>query len=91
MFDEWAAKGQYGQPLAVVCTQPRKVAAINIANRVAAELGVEVGNEVGFQVRHDAAVSDKTRLKFMTDGLVLQQAQGDLTFKKYVISIESFA
>ena len=55
-------------------TQPRCVAATSIARRVAEERGVELGGEVGYSVRFDDCSSSKTRLKFMTDGMLLREA-----------------
>ncbi len=52
----------------VGCTQPRRVAAMSVAARVADEMGVKVGNEVGYSIRFEDCTSDKTILKYMTDG-----------------------
>jgi len=57
----------------VGCTQPRRVAAMSVAARVAEELGVKVGNEVGYSIRFEDATSDKTVLKYMTDGMLLRE------------------
>ncbi|KAI1389633.1 P-loop containing nucleoside triphosphate hydrolase protein [Hypoxylon trugodes] len=51
----------------VGCTQPRRVAAMSVAARVAEEMGVKVGNEVGYSIRFEDSTSDKTILKYMTD------------------------
>ncbi|KAI9808774.1 MAG: hypothetical protein M1825_003927 [Sarcosagium campestre] len=59
--------------LKVGCTQPRRVAAMSVAARVADELGVKVGNEVGYAIRFEDATSDKTILKYMTDGMLLRE------------------
>ncbi|MGN6520915.1 MAG: ATP-dependent RNA helicase HrpA [Dokdonella sp.] len=59
------------------CTQPRRIAARSVARRVAAELGSEVGRLVGFQVRFADQVSDESLVKFMTDGILLAETQGD--------------
>ncbi|HEY6942231.1 ATP-dependent RNA helicase HrpA [Dokdonella sp.] len=59
------------------CTQPRRIAARSVARRVAAELGTDVGRLVGFQVRFADQVSDETLIKFMTDGILLAETQGD--------------
>lgn len=55
------------------CTQPRRVAAMSVAARVAEEMGVKVGNEVGYAIRFEDATSDKTILKYMTDGMLLRE------------------
>lgn len=59
--------------LKVGCTQPRRVAAMSVAARVAEEMGVKVGNEVGYSIRFEDATSDKTLLKYMTDGMLLRE------------------
>lgn len=59
--------------LKVGCTQPRRVAAMSVATRVAEEVGVKVGNEVGYSVRFEDCTSDKTMLKYMTDGMLLRE------------------
>lgn len=57
----------------VGCTQPRRVAAMSVAARVAEEIGVKVGNEVGYAIRFEDATTDKTVLKYMTDGMLLRE------------------
>ena len=56
------------------CTQPRRVAAITTAKRIATELNVRVGTQVGFQVRYEKRVEAQTRIKVMTDGVLLRRA-----------------
>ncbi|TQB71659.1 Cyclin-dependent kinase catalytic subunit [Monascus purpureus] len=55
------------------CTQPRRVAAMSVAARVAEEMGVKLGNEVGYAIRFEDNTSDKTILKYMTDGMLLRE------------------
>lgn len=55
------------------CTQPRRVAAMSVAARVAEEKGVKLGNEVGYSIRFEDCTSDKTRVKYMTDGMLLRE------------------
>ncbi|RAO71208.1 uncharacterized protein BHQ10_007220 [Talaromyces amestolkiae] len=55
------------------CTQPRRVAAMSVAARVAEEMGVKLGNEVGYAIRFEDKTSDKTILKYMTDGMLLRE------------------
>ncbi|CEL01525.1 Putative mRNA splicing factor RNA helicase [Aspergillus calidoustus] len=57
----------------VGCTQPRRVAAMSVASRVAEEMGVKIGNEVGYSIRFEDNTSDKTVLKYMTDGMLLRE------------------
>lgn len=61
----------------VAVTQPRRVAAVTVARRVAEECGVRLGSEVGFSVRFDECCSAETRLKYMTDGMLLREAMSD--------------
>ncbi|EGD94713.1 mRNA splicing factor RNA helicase [Trichophyton tonsurans CBS 112818] len=57
----------------VGCTQPRRVAAMSVAARVAEEVGVKLGDEVGYSIRFEDTTSDKTVLKYMTDGRLLRE------------------
>lgn len=57
----------------VGCTQPRRVAAMSVAARVAEEVGVKLGQEVGYAIRFEDATSEKTALKYMTDGMLLRE------------------
>jgi ATP-dependent helicase HrpA len=65
------------------CTQPRRIAARTVARRVASELGTTVGELVGFQVRFDERVGDASLVKFMTDGILLAETQGDAWLSAY--------
>jgi ATP-dependent helicase HrpA len=58
-------------------TQPRRIAATSVAARVATELGCELGREVGYQIRFEDRTSHETWVKFMTDGILLAEIQGD--------------
>ncbi|WP_251041733.1 ATP-dependent RNA helicase HrpA [Arthrobacter sp. ISL-30] len=68
-------------------TQPRRLAARTVAERIAFELGVELGQEVGFQVRFTGEVSKDTRIKLMTDGILLAEIQRDKLLRKYSVII----
>lgn len=59
--------------LKIGCTQPRRVAAMSVAARVAEEVGCRLGNEVGYSIRFEDCTSDKTRIKYMTDGMLLRE------------------
>lgn len=65
------------------CTQPRRVAALSISRRIAAELEVTWGHEVGCKIRFADETSSQTRIKMMTDGLLLAEAQGDPLLREY--------
>ena len=64
-------------------TQPRRIAARTIAERIAEELGVELGGLVGYQVRFTDHVGADTRIKLMTDGILLGEIHRDRMLKKY--------
>jgi len=64
-------------------TQPRRIAARTIAERVAEELGSELGQLVGYQVRFTDRVGANTRIKLMTDGILLNEIHRDRLLKKY--------
>lgn len=67
----------------VACTQPRRVAAMSVAQRVANEMDVNLGDEVGYSIRFEDATSQKTVLKYMTDGMLLREAMNDHDLKRY--------
>jgi ATP-dependent RNA helicase DHX8/PRP22 len=66
-------------------TQPRRVAATSVAKRVAEERGSRVGGEVGYTVRFDDSTSADTRVKFMTDGVLVREALSDPELRKYAV------
>ena len=67
----------------MVITQPRRVAAISVAGRVAEEVGTTVGDVVGYSVRFDEKVSKNTKIAYMTDGMLLRNAIVDPQLKRY--------
>ncbi|KAJ1549100.1 hypothetical protein HK405_009784 [Cladochytrium tenue] len=67
----------------IACTQPRRVAAMSVAKRVADELDVNLGDEVGYSIRFEDCTSSKTVLKYMTDGMLLREAMNDPLLKRY--------
>jgi len=75
-----AGRGEAGM---IGCTQPRRLAARSVARRVAEELATPLGDLVGFQVRFNDQVSDRTLVKFMTDGILLAETQGDPWLSAY--------
>lgn len=74
---------QTGRKGRIGCTQPRRLAATSVARRVAEECRVEVGREVGWQVRFTEVCSEETKVKFMTDGILLAETQGDRELRQY--------
>jgi len=67
----------------IACTQPRRIAATSVAARVAQELDTELGDVVGYKVRFTDKVKDSTYVKFMTDGMLLAEIQGDPLLRGY--------
>ncbi|KAI7859585.1 P-loop containing nucleoside triphosphate hydrolase protein [Circinella umbellata] len=67
----------------IACTQPRRVAAMSVAQRVADEMDVELGQEVGYNIRFEDNTSPKTFLKYMTDGMLLREAMSDPKLSRY--------
>jgi ATP-dependent helicase HrpA len=67
----------------IAVTQPRRIAATSVAARIASELGCEVGREVGYQIRFADRTSPETRVKLMTDGILLAEIQGDPLLEAY--------
>lgn len=67
----------------VACTQPRRVAAMSVAQRVAQEMDVNFGDEVGYSIRFEDKTSPKTILKYMTDGMLLREAMHDNDLTRY--------
>jgi ATP-dependent helicase HrpA len=67
----------------IACTQPRRVAALSISRRVAEELGVPWGREVGCKVRFSDHTSPATVIKYLTDGMLLAELQGDPLLREY--------
>jgi ATP-dependent RNA helicase DHX33 len=67
----------------IAVTQPRRVAAVSIATRVSAEMGSDLGQTVGYSVRFDERVSNATKIKYMTDGMLLREAISDPLLQQY--------
>ena len=67
----------------VACTQPRRVAAMSVAQRVADEMDVQLGQEVGYSIRFEDNTSPNTILKYMTDGMLLREAMNDHNLSRY--------
>ncbi|XP_075958406.1 ATP-dependent RNA helicase DHX33 [Anarhichas minor] len=71
----------------VAITQPRRVAAISLAARVAEEKKTPLGKLVGYTVRFEDVTSSETKLKFMTDGMLLREAIGDPLLLRYTVVV----
>ncbi|KAK9108437.1 hypothetical protein Syun_024448 [Stephania yunnanensis] len=71
----------------VAVTQPRRVAAVSVARRVAQELGVRLGEEVGYGIRFEDRTSEKTRIKYLTDGVLLRESLSNPELNNYSVII----
>ncbi|WP_055426488.1 DUF3418 domain-containing protein [Bifidobacterium aesculapii] len=74
-------RGTHGRQ--IVHTQPRRIAARTVAERIASEMGVRLGDEIGYQVRFTDESSPNTRLRVVTDGILLAQIQRDPQLSRY--------
>ncbi|KAF5270505.1 hypothetical protein FQA39_LY08383 [Lamprigera yunnana] len=69
------------------CTQPRRVAAMSVAARVAQEMGVKLGNEVGYSIRFEDCTSERTVIKYMTDGTLHREFLSEPDLQSYSVMI----
>ncbi|KAK9446505.1 adenosinetriphosphatase [Limtongia smithiae] len=69
------------------CTQPRRVAAMSVARRVADEMGVSLGGKVGYSIRFEDCTSKETVIKYMTDGVLLRESLQERDLDKYACVI----
>jgi ATP-dependent helicase HrpA len=76
-------RGEGGRGGLIGHTQPRRIAARSVAERLASELRTELGTEVGYQVRFTDRTSRETRIKVMTDGILLAELQRDRELRRY--------
>ncbi|VCU39686.1 Bgt-1577 [Blumeria graminis f. sp. tritici] len=76
----WCSEGKI-----IAVTQPRRVAATTIATRVAEEFGCELGKEVGYSIRFEDVTSSVTKIKFLTDGLLLREVLVDPLLSRYSV------
>ena len=75
---------QFGK---IAITQPRRLAAIALAGRVAEEMGTKLGEAVGFQVRHERKDSASTLIKYLTDGILLNEMSSDYMLNAYSVIV----
>eukprot|EP01083_Nonionella_stella_P141679 437026_1 len=71
----------------IICTQPRRVAAMSVAKRVAEETGSTLGGLVGYSIRFEDCTSAQTKIKYCTDGVLLREALNPETLDKYSVII----
>lgn len=72
---------------AIACTQPRRVAATSLAARVAAEQNVSLGSRVGYAVRFDEQSTPETKIKYLTDGMLVRELLSDPLLLKYSVIV----
>jgi pre-mRNA-splicing factor ATP-dependent RNA helicase DHX15/PRP43 len=78
---------ELGPEKAICCTQPRRVAAMSVAQRVSEEMDVKLGEEVGYSIRFEDVSGPRTRLKYVTDGVLLREAMTDPTLTNYSVIV----
>ncbi|KAJ0815321.1 putative RNA helicase [Helianthus annuus] len=77
----------YTKSGAIAVTQPRRVAAVSVSRRVAQELDVRLGDEVGYAIRFEDRTSERTCIKYLTDGVLLRESLSDPELKQYSVII----
>jgi ATP-dependent RNA helicase DHX8/PRP22 len=82
---QYLAEAGYTSRGRIACTQPRRVAAMSVAKRVAEEFGCRLGQEVGYTIRFEDCTSPETKIKYMTDGMLLRECLIDPDMKQYSI------
>ncbi|VDM59448.1 unnamed protein product [Angiostrongylus costaricensis] len=82
-LSQYLLEDGFGSTGIIGCTQPRRVAAMSVAKRVADEMGVQLGQEVGYAIRFEDCTSEKTVIKYMTDGILLRECLGDGDLDQY--------
>ncbi|KAG4304213.1 hypothetical protein PORY_002394 [Pneumocystis oryctolagi] len=84
---QFLLKCSYTKDSCIAITQPRRIAAVNLAKRVAEEMGTNLGSKVGYSIRFDDCSSSRTRIKYMTDGMLLRELIRDPLLSQYSIII----
>ncbi|GLH09540.1 Dosage compensation regulator [Gryllus bimaculatus] len=77
LLDQWLTGACDDEHREIVCTQPRRISAIGVAERVADERADRIGGVVGYQIRLESKTSSSTRLLFCTTGILLRRLEGD--------------
>ncbi|XP_043255278.1 putative ATP-dependent RNA helicase DHX57 [Colletes gigas] len=88
LLDDWILnRSESKEHVNIICTQPRRISAVRVADRVAAERDERIGDTIGYQIRLESKMSNKTRLTFCTTGILLQRlsVNPDLTDVTHVI------
>ena len=74
---EDAIETGFGDKISILCTQPRRISAISVAERVAEEMQEAVGQKIGYSIRMESRKSTETKLLYCTTGVVLRRLQDD--------------
>ena len=82
---QYLAEAGFANTGMIGCTQPRRVAAMSVAKRVAEEVGCRLGQEVGYTIRFEDCTSPETRIKYMTDGMLQREVLLDPDLKRYSV------
>ncbi|RDW80841.1 ATP-dependent RNA helicase DHX8 [Coleophoma crateriformis] len=82
---QYLAEAGFANDGLIGCTQPRRVAAMSVAKRVAEEVGCELGQEVGYTIRFEDCTSPATKIQYMTDGMLQRQILMDPDLKRYSV------
>jgi len=82
---QYLAEAGYTSKGRIGCTQPRRVAAMSVAKRVAEEFGCRLGEEVGYAIRFEDCTSPETVIKYMTDGMLLREILVDEELVSYSV------
>ena len=82
---QFLAEAGFANEGMIGCTQPRRVAAMSVAKRVAEEVGCPLGSEVGYTIRFEDCTSPVTRIKYMTDGMLQREILLDPHLRKYSV------
>ncbi|GAB2280602.1 hypothetical protein Dimus_015231 [Dionaea muscipula] len=77
----------YAKSGIIAVTQPRRVATVSVSRRVAQELGVQLGEEVGYAIRFEDRTSKMTRIKYLTDGVLLRESLSSPELNSYSVII----
>lgn len=82
---QYLAEAGFANNGMIGCTQPRRVAAMSVAKRVAEEVGCKLGEEVGYTIRFEDCTSPSTKIKYMTDGMLQREVLMDPDLKRYSV------
>lgn len=82
-----AIQNMRGSSVNILCTQPRRVAALSLSERVSAERCVKEGDEVGYSIRGDSKVSPRTKITFLTTGVLLRRLQGSSSLQSGLANV----